>query len=99
MHNHAHLSGGGIYNSGYLYVQDSTINQNFAHNGYGGGIFNATNGVIEITYSTINHNRGNCAGGIYNGTEGQGGGSLSLHDSTISNNKAVQPDEQWCKSG
>ena len=39
--------------SGYLYVQDSTINQNFAHNGYGGGIFNATNGVIEITYSTI----------------------------------------------
>jgi hypothetical protein len=93
-HNHAHFSGGGIYNDGgYVYIQDSTIRQNFAHQGSGGGIYNATNGVVDIRYSTLNHNRGNCAGGIYNGTGGQDGGWLSILNSTISNNKATQPSE------
>jgi len=82
-HNHSHGTGGGIYNGGYLSVQDSSISSNFAHNGVGGGIYNAKSGSVDISYSTINHNRGWCAGGI------ESDGSIAMGNSTISNNKAV----------
>jgi hypothetical protein len=98
MRNHAHLSGGGIYNSGWVYLQDSTINNNIAHNGVGGGIYIQA-GRVDIAYSTINDNEtihgrgpGIVNGSIYHDVLGTGqwtksGGGLNIYNSTISDNK------------
>jgi hypothetical protein len=53
MSNHAHISGGGIYNkSGWTYLQDSTVLNNVVHQGAGGGIYIYA-GIVDIAYSTI----------------------------------------------
>lgn len=76
--------GGGIYNSGTLIVTNSSLNNNYLGNG--GGIFNAANGTATITNSTLNGNFTNSGnangGGIFNN------GSLTVSNSTISNNTA-----------
>jgi hypothetical protein len=89
MRNYARDGGGAIFNRGYLYIQDSTLNNNSAYPSSGGGIYNATNGGVWIAYSTINHNKSRYAGGIYNGANGNGGGPLSILNSTISSNRTT----------
>jgi hypothetical protein len=98
MHNHAHLSGGGIYQAGpWLYLQDTMVNNNIVHQGYGGGIFIA-GGRVDIQYSTIHSNWTwgmgfGAVAGIANGLEKDPdrnsppeGGVLVIVNSTISGN-------------
>ncbi|WP_442215303.1 beta strand repeat-containing protein, partial [Specibacter sp. RAF43] len=83
--------GGGIYNgTGTLTISDSAVSGNTtAASGSlkgGGGIYNAT-GTLEILQSEVSNNTstgtGN-AGGIF----GLGGGTVTIADSTVSNNTA-----------
>ena len=74
-------SGGGIYGSGPVTVENSTISGNFAVTS-GGGIYG---GIIEVSNSTISGNSaGISGGGIYNTPYY----SLNLANSTISGNSA-----------
>jgi hypothetical protein len=96
-------NGGGIYNSGRLTISGSTISGNTASSlvcsgGNGGGIYNSYDGRLTISGSTISGNttsalqictepwqvsgHGGHGGGIYNE------GSLTVSESTISNNTA-----------
>jgi hypothetical protein len=75
---------GGIYNSGTLAINNSTISGNT-----GGGIYNFGTGALTINNSTISGNtvRGGIAavgGGIYN----DNGGTLTINNSAISGNTA-----------
>ena len=81
-------SGGGIYNGGTLYVNESTVTLNYV-NADGGGIYNA--GIAYISNSTISgnltYNKGTGAyfddgGGIYNAD------TLTMTNTTISGNQA-----------
>jgi CSLREA domain-containing protein len=73
-------NGGGIRNSGNLTLINSTVTNNRA-NGSGGGIYN--DGVLAIFSSTIDHNTANSNGG---GLANASSGSVSLTNSTVSNN-------------
>ena len=80
--------GGGIYNTGTLTINRSTISNNTANRG--GGILN-TGGTATITDSTIDSNTGTSNfGGIWNYTYGSGTGSGTgttiVTNSTVSNN-------------
>ena len=82
MSNHAHNSGGGIYNkSGWTYLQDSTVSNNVIHQAAGGGIYIEA-GIVDIAYSTINGNKTWNAVGA--GIANKGG--LNIFNSTISGN-------------
>ncbi|MBN1427182.1 MAG: CSLREA domain-containing protein, partial [Anaerolineae bacterium] len=70
-------SGGGIYNSGILAINNSTLSDNSAFNA-GGGIFNT--GTLIVTNSTFSGNSASSGGGIYNR------GTLTVINSTISGN-------------
>ena len=72
-------SGGGIYNSGTVSINNSTISGNLENfsNG-GGGMYNA--GTANITNSTISDNSAFYGGGIRNI------GTISISDSNISDN-------------
>ncbi len=73
-------SGGGIYNSGTVSINNSTISgnlENFLIDG-GGGIHNA--GTANISNSTISDNSAFYGGGIYNT------GTATISDSAISGN-------------
>jgi hypothetical protein len=77
--------GGGIFNSGTLRINDSTITGNRTGGGLGhggGGI--ANDGTLTINNSTLNHNstQGPYGGGISNR------GTLTINNSTISGNSA-----------
>ncbi|MFN6486352.1 MULTISPECIES: hypothetical protein [unclassified Nostoc] len=87
--------GGGIYNSGTLAVNYSTISDNYSYDnanstGNGGGIYNS--GTLTLNYSRITNNsaigdsfRDNFSrsgGGIYNS------GTLTINGSNISNNNS-----------
>ena len=79
-------SGGGIYNAGTLTLSYSTVSGNSARsNGSpqsdGGGIYNA--GTLTIANSTIAGNSAAYGGGIYSS-----GGTLTLFNTTVSNNSA-----------
>ena len=82
--NNTDSSGGGIVSSGTLIVVNSTISGNSATGGFGGGIYNT--GTAQIINSTISGNSVSefslgigSGGGIQNG-----GGSVSMTNSTIS---------------
>ena len=97
-------AGGGIYNDGSagsatLTILNSSVSGNYAHDA-GGGIYNdAYNGgsaTVSLTNSTVNGNTaaytgfptgGGDAGGIYNG-----GGTLTITGSVVSNNYAGVSD-------
>jgi len=83
--------GGGIYNTGRLTINSSTISGNFVtsrFSGFGGGILNY--GTTTINGSTISGNTGGCGvmgcagygGGIYNF------GALTINNSTLDGNNA-----------
>ncbi|MEM1170443.1 MAG: DUF4347 domain-containing protein [Cyanobacteria bacterium P01_H01_bin.35] len=78
-------SGGGIYNSGTLTINNSTISGNFSGNenfsNGGGGIYNI--GTANISNSTIIGNSADAGGGIVNF------GTANISDSTISSNSAL----------
>ena len=72
--------GGGIRNSGTVYLRNgSTISNNQALEG--GGIFNS--GTLVTTDSTISNNSSTYGGGIYNVLD-----TLTLINTTVSNNSA-----------
>lgn len=73
-------SGGGIYNiAGKMTVADSSFTNNHANDGEGGGLYNAD--IANISNSTIN---GNSA--VFGGLGITNGGTLTLTNSTVSNN-------------
>ncbi|WP_298908852.1 choice-of-anchor Q domain-containing protein [uncultured Nostoc sp.] len=79
-------NGGGIYNSGTLLVNNTTINGNSIYafvgdSDIGGGIYNS--GIATVTNSTISGNKAHFGGGIYNN-----GGTLTVSNSTITLNTA-----------
>jgi hypothetical protein len=78
--------GGGIYNSGTLTINQSTVSGNSADDGWGGGIINYQHATLTINKSTIT---GNSAGYLY----GEGGGimnvgTVTINKSTITGNSA-----------
>jgi hypothetical protein len=84
-------SGGGIYNTGILTINQSTLsgNEAFSRNlAYGGGIVNS--GTVTINNSTLSGNIAQCG---FTGCAGGGGaienyGRLTINNSTISGNSA-----------
>ena len=94
--------GGGIYNLGDLFIENSAVVDNEARF-IGGGIY-SRNGIVELRNSTVNGNRASFAGGIIDSRgiltisrsiidNNSGGaissnGSLAITHSTISNNDA-----------
>ncbi len=83
--NLAQFTAGGLYNTGTLIVESSTVDDNGAQagTGTGGGILNGSGATLTIKESTISNNRVIAdAGGIRNF------GDLSLTNSTLSGNSA-----------
>ncbi|MFA7403031.1 MAG: choice-of-anchor Q domain-containing protein [Pelobacteraceae bacterium] len=74
-------NGGGIYNFGTITMNSVTVSGNSA-NSAGGGIYNDSNPMV-INNSTISGNASFDGGGIYNYS---GGSSLTINNSTITNN-------------
>jgi hypothetical protein len=72
-------NGAGIYNSGNLTINNSTVSGNTAT--YGGGIYNY--GTMSLSNSTVSGNTATYGGGIYNY------GTMSLSNSTVSGNTAT----------
>ncbi len=83
--------GGGIKNSGVLYVEGCLITKNHVHTQnyqFGGGILNDGTGSLTIDKTTIEANSSSgWAGGICHGNYG-GPGPLVLTNSTLTNNSA-----------
>jgi hypothetical protein len=76
------FEGGGIYNSGNLSINDSTLADNTA-NSYGGAIYNY-NATASINNSILNGNTASYSGGgIYNYNA-----TATITNSTLSNNRA-----------
>jgi hypothetical protein len=80
-------SGGGISNSGALTLENTTVSGNSAagsrETGTGGGIYNGQGGVVTLDNTIVSGNYARpYGGGIYNV------GTLTLTNSTISNNSA-----------
>jgi hypothetical protein len=90
----AWVCGGGIANSGTLFLTDTTVSGNTAaggaiRSGQGGGIYNAGTGSLTLTRSTVS---GNTATSSYLEADGAGivnEGVLRLDRSTVSGNTAT----------
>jgi hypothetical protein len=99
--NHAYFGGGVGSLDGPVYLNDSTVSGNHADGrgpannyaeGYGGGI-NTYAADLTVTRSTIDHNvGGRDGGGIYSAYSSAGGGSLTIQNSTIADNQALNDD-------
>ena len=90
--------GGGIYNSGTLILEKTTINGSAA--GTGGGLFN--DGVMDLTNVTLSGNSATSSGGgIYNGSISAAGvvAHTTLTNVTISNNTAANGGGIFNKAG
>ena len=87
--NSANFSGGGIYNSGTVTIADSAVSFNQAGfsmqdpTGYGAGISNS--GTLEVSRSAITGNDARFSGG---GVSNTGFASVTITDSTISDNSS-----------
>jgi hypothetical protein len=83
-------NGGGIYNSGKLTLNNSTVKGNLVTgvNGSGGGIYNgSTAAELTLNNSTVSDNLASSAGGgIFNAA-----GRLTLNNSTVNSNKVDNP--------
>jgi hypothetical protein len=100
--NHAYYGGGIGSLTGEVMVTDSTVSGNYADgdtgnatnpgaDGYGGGI-NIFGADLTVTGSTIDHNVGAYdGGGIYSG-QGSPGGAVTVINSTIADNQALNDD-------
>ncbi len=103
-------SGGGIYNSGYVTITDSTLNYNVATLIGGGGLFNDANHSVVLDHSSVMDNAAPSGGGIYNidgtffvqnnskislnGSTGDGGGVLIAGYGLLVSNNAQYSDNQ-----
>jgi len=62
--------GGGVYNAGYFYMYNGSINDNEStfedYPGIGGGVFNDYNGTFEMSGGEISGNTAGNGGGVYN---------------------------------
>ena len=81
--NAANNQGGGVYNEGIMTLTDGNVSGNHVGE-YGGGIFSV--GSLEVRGSTISGNTAIAGGGIENAFPG----TLSVADSTVSNNTATR---------
>lgn len=82
------LHGGGVYNVGDLYFNDSTMSNNRAAN-FGGGVFSEPAGVTQFNSATVAFNQADDdgdgigdGGGVYNN-----GGSMYLRNSILYGNE------------
>jgi hypothetical protein len=87
------VGGSGIYNAGNLSLDRMTVRDNSAEGGsyivsdtYGGGIFNAPGASLTMSRSTVVNNRIISDGGAGRGGGIFNAGTLSLTDTTVSNN-------------
>ena len=75
--------GGGIYNDGTLLLMNSTVTGNYVESASGGGIYSTgAAAAVTLVNSTVS---GNSAGSFAGGIQAFGG-TLTLTDSTVSNN-------------
>ena len=81
-------SGGafGNYHGAVLNIEDSTINSNYAINGYGGGVINSQS-TLNIKNSTITLNSANLGGAVSNNDKDA---NITLTHVTIALNSATQ---------
>jgi predicted outer membrane repeat protein len=84
--------GGGIYNSGILYLTNSTLDNNYSTHA-GGGLFNANVAFVKLFNTTIAHNTSGTDYGGFGGNDVPGGGFanagtgvVSVTDSLIADN-------------
>jgi CSLREA domain-containing protein len=97
--NHAFYGGGIGSMTGSVTVTDSTLSDNHADGhgppnydrGYGGGI-NAYAADVTVTGSTIDNNVGGYDGGGIYSASGGNGGAVTVTNSTIANNHALNDD-------
>jgi Right handed beta helix region/FG-GAP-like repeat len=79
-------TGGGVSNHGTASIANSTISGNTS-NYSGGGVFNSA--TLAIQNSSISSNMSRFSGGgVYNSRRSNPGGSLTITNSTISDNRA-----------
>jgi hypothetical protein len=89
--------GGGIYNVGEMYIENSTISGNY-HPTYGGGIYNLLyNRKIHLNHVTITNNSADYGGGIYNRDEDENGtDTIWLKNTIVANNSAgTEGNDLW----
>jgi predicted outer membrane repeat protein len=85
----AQRNGGGIYNTGYLRLTDSTVTGSTAEQ-YGGGIFNQWRGVspdnssVDLYQSTVSNNAAEFGGGIHSAAD------LSVVGTVVVGNQATR---------
>ncbi len=73
-------TGGGLKNLGTCYLENSTIENNYAYEG--GGFANISGGIFSLTASSVSDNRADSGGGGVNHLNSY----VSLKNSTISSN-------------
>ncbi|HEY3303057.1 MAG TPA: right-handed parallel beta-helix repeat-containing protein [Candidatus Binatia bacterium] len=76
------IKGGGVYTLGVVTINNSTITGNRAE--YGGGVYNSYGELIITGGSTITNNKAGSGGGVATDN-----GTLTINNSTISNNTAT----------
>jgi parallel beta-helix repeat protein len=88
-------NGGGIYGrQSTLNVTDSTVSGNSTGNG-GGGIASEVGSTLTVTGSTVSWNTAFGAGGGVGGGISNGGGSVSLINSTVDHNTSGSGGGIW----
>ncbi|MFT3743531.1 MAG: Ig-like domain repeat protein [Pyrinomonadaceae bacterium] len=87
------VKGGGIFVSGTLNLNDSTVTGNNAITG--GGVFVGGGGVANVVRSTVSGNNANFNGGV----GADGGGTFNLSQSTVSGNTASNGGAVFANGG
>jgi len=80
--------GGGIYNAGVLFLNNSYIRRNAAN--YGGGIINTGSAKAYVENSTMIENRSTISNGGGGAAECQSGSIMYFNNSTLSNNQSTE---------
>jgi PKD repeat protein len=76
--------GGGIYNTGWLTVQDSLFSANAANSDKGGGIWTSNTATIE-TSTLVENTAAYLGGGMFNAASG----TLNVTNTTLNNNNST----------
>lgn len=81
--NYSSISGGGIYNRGFLHFEDSILSNN-STDGHGGGLYN-NGGTLFMTGATVSGNQAaDWGGGIISGLFNH----ATIENSTFAGNQA-----------
>src|SRR5207244_13217354 len=81
-HNDANSDGGGVYNSGNVTVDGSSVDHNNSENGEGGGLYNNQGNVLFQDSSADGNTAYSSGGALYNGFSG----IITVANSTVDNN-------------